>query len=129
MRKAQDAEREQDAFYRMLFLKESSLRASLARGVLNMVNDVSTHPATHTVHECLQSKTKITPIVEKALILAALCNEPEFVQYMLDMEEVSSSAVSQFTVQNLVPSIEKVLDGNLKMPEFVLESLVDYVSL
>jgi hypothetical protein len=129
MRQAQDREREQDAFYRILFLEDSTLRTNVARGVLKMVQDVSTHPAVAEVQECLQSRCHNTKVVEKALILAALCKEPEFVQYMLDMKGVSSSAVSQFTVEKLVPSVERVLNGNLQLSEFVLESLVDYVAL
>jgi hypothetical protein len=129
MRLAQDTEREQDAFYRILFCEESALRTNVARGVLKLVQDVSKHPAIADVQEGLQSGSPTTKIVEKALILAALCQEPEFLHYMLDMEDVSSSAVSQFTVEMLAPSVERLLNGNLHVPEFVLQSLVDYTTL
>jgi len=112
-----------------MFLEESALRTNVACGVLKMVQDVSRHPAVKEVEMCLQSKCHIARIVEKALILAALCKEPEFVQYILDMKSVSSSAVSQFTVEKLNPSVESVLNGNLHLPEFVLKCLVDYVAL
>jgi hypothetical protein len=129
MRLAQDTEREQDALYRILFCEESTLRTNVARGVLKLVQDVSKHPAIADVQESLQSGSPTTKIVEKALILAALCQEPEFLHYMLDMKDVSSSAVSQFTVEMLAPSVERLLNGNLHVPEFVLQSLVDYTTL
>jgi hypothetical protein len=129
MRQAQDAEREQDAFYRIMFLKDSTLRTNVARGVLKLVQDVSAHPAIADVQESLQRRSATSTIVEKALILAALCQEPEFLHYVLDMEDVSSSAVSQFTVEMLKPRVETLLNGNLHMPEFVLQSLVDYTAL
>jgi len=129
MRLAQDKEREQDAFYRILFCKDSTLRTNVARGVLKMAQDVSKHPALADVQESLQSGSPTAKIVEKALILAALCQEPEFLHYMLEMKDVSSSAVSQFTVEMLAPSVERLLNGNMNMSEFVLQSLVDYVAL
>ena len=129
MRQAQDAEREQDAFYRIMFLKDSTLRTNVARGVLKLVHDVSAHPAIADVQVSLQRRSATSTIVEKALILAALCQEPEFLHYVLDMKDVSSSAVSQFTVEMLKPRVEILLNGNLHMPEFVLQSLVDYTTL
>ena len=117
-------ERSQDALYSMMTACSSHTLHRLASGIMRMVQERSTHPGVSAV------KQRVSDVlVQRAVVFAALGQEADFLQHVLDMENVSSSAVSEFAVNVLPPILDKFLSGKSTLPEFVLDASHAYVSL
>lgn len=119
-----ESERSTDAMYNILFDENCDLRTKLISGVLSLIQTYSKHPAVAEL-----SKHCTSPVVEKALILAAVHTEPDFLTYLMDMQDTCSSTLSEYVAHVLPALVEKVLNGALTMSEFVENASYAYVRL
>ena len=117
-------ERLQDAFYAILTTSADNVRPQMASGIMRMVQGRSTHPGVTDVAQHLDDS-----LVQRAVVLAALAQEADFLQHVLEMEHVSSSAVSEFAVNVLPPILDRFMCGKTTLPEFVLDACHAYVIL
>lgn len=90
-------------------------------GISKLVHTQTKHPA---ILELFDGKT---PIVEKALLLAALHIEPDFLRFMLEQQGTCSSTLSEYTADVLPDLLGRLLDGNQTVHEFVTCALHAYV--
>ena len=118
-----EADRMQDAMYRMLTLPPCRRRTELVRGIRKLVAAHSKHPA---VRDKLQTDTAAT---EKVLLVAAMYAEPDFIAYVMDQPGVPRSAVSEFIAQEVPPLIDRLLNGNVSVRDFVADVTYAYVKL
>jgi hypothetical protein len=116
-------ERRRDGLYCMLVDDTHDVRSKLVLGIHKLVRSQSTHPAMSSM--CAAR----TPLLDKAVLLAALAIEPDFFGYMAKLDHVCASAVSEL-VANVMPGLlQSVLDGNMSIPKFVSEGTRAYVRL
>ena len=119
-----EEERCSDAMYRILFHEQCKLRTSLVTGVLSLIKTYSKHPAITKL-----SSHSHVPVIEKALILAAISTEPDFLTYLMDLDDTCSSTLSEYVAHQLPPLVEKLLNGSIEMCEFVETASHAYVRL
>lgn len=123
--------RTHDSIFNLLCtIKSNELRTKLAKGVLNMLADISDHPAVDDLRFFFESSDAVTTmLVEKTLILAALCFEPNFLHHVMTMPGVCSSSLSEFTMKHLNANLEHFVKGDVQMRDFVDQLAHAYVSL
>ena len=126
---AGESERRTDLMYCILTATECSERSNLARGICKLIQETSPHPAVSAIVEHLSADDDRTATVQRALIMAAMAHEPDFLQYALDTGGTCSSTISQFAVTVLPALIEKVLNGDMSLPDFVLCGTHAYTTL
>ena len=98
-------------------------RSKLVAGIHKLATSQSTHPAMEGMFHVR------TPLIEKAIILAALAIEPDYFSYMSKLDDVCASSLSEL-VANVLPDLfQAVLNGNLTIPQFVLQATRAYVRL
>ena len=118
-----EADRRQDGLYCMLVDDRHDARSKLVLGIHKLVRSQSTHPAMSIMCGAR------TPLLDKAVLLAALAIEPDFYGYMAKMEHVCASAVSEL-VANVMPDLlQNVLNGTSSIAHFVSEATRAYVRL
>ena len=118
-----EKDRRQDAMYMMLTDEESSMRTDLTRGITKMVQEHSTHPAVVAMIHCNST------IVEKALLIAAIHAEPDFLTYAMEQPGMCSSTLSEYVAHVLPGLVQRLLDGKIAIVEFVDEATHAYVKL
>ena len=91
---------------------------------MRMVQKRSAHPGVADVAQHLNDN-----MVQRAVVLAALVQEADFLQHVLDIQNVSSSAVSEFAVNVLPPIVDRFINGKSTLPEFVIDACHAYVIL
>jgi len=118
-----ESERRQDMLYCMLVDRTHDARSKLVAGIHKLATSQSTHPAIEGMFHLR------TPLIDKAIILAALAIEPDYFSYMAQLDAVCASCLSEL-VANILPDLfQSVLDGNLTIPQFVLQATRAYVRL
>ena len=119
-----EQERRGDIMYGVLVAASGELREKLARGVMRLVQERSKHPAIVDIASRLDDV-----LVQRAIILAALAHEPDFLQHVLEMPGVCRSTMSEFAVKVLPALIDGFVCGDVDLPGFVLGAVHAYVSL
>lgn len=118
-----ESTRQQDTMYCILTMDDCEARTMMCKGVRKLVLSQSRHPAV-----CAMTETR-SVVVEKMLIITAMHIEPDFLAYLLDQPGVSTSAVSEFIIR-VVPSLmERLMNGNMSIIDFVAEATHAYVKL
>lgn len=118
-----EKDRQQDTMYRMLTLQTCRQRTELVQGIRKLVAAHSRHPA---VRDMLQTDSATT---EKVLLVAAMYAEPDFIAYVMDQPGVPRSAVSEFIAQEVPPLVDRLLNGNMSVRDFVADVTYAYVKL
>ena len=118
-----EQERQKDILYCILVCAECPLRTRLVQGITKMILEYSHHPAVKQI--CASDNLT----VHRALIIAAIYAEPDFLSYSLDMPSVCSSALSEWVVNKLPALVEKLLNGESTLDEFVLDATHEYITL
>ena len=126
---AGESERCRDLVYRIFTDSECVEREKLAHGIAKLILDNSVHPAVLMLIEHLKKDTDRMPLIHRALVMAAMAHEPDFLQYTLDTDGTCSSAISEFAVTVLPVIIEKLLNGDMSLPDFVLHGTHAYTAL
>ena len=122
-----ESDRNTDKMYRILTDDHCVDRQNLARGIANLVEEQSKHPAVTNMIEHLGGKYSVR--LHRALIAAALVYEPDFLQYLLDSHDMCSSTLSQYATLILPPMLEELLNGNTTLDDFVLDITHAYTIL
>jgi len=99
------------------------VRSKLVAGINKLAMSHSKHPALVGMFQAR------TPLVDKAIILAALAIEPDFFGYVSQLDDVCASSLSEFVANALPDLFQSVLNGNMGVPEFVLQATRAYVRL
>ena len=110
--------------YSILMARSCGARQKLATAVLNMVQDRTRHPAVLDVQRRMDQC-----VVQRAVLLAAMVQEPDFLQHVLEMPSVCSSTLSEYVVNVLPAIVDDFMCGKTTLPEFVLEASHAYVIL
>ena len=118
-----ESDRRKDMLYCILVDRTHQSRGNLVTGIHKLAVSHSAHPA------MLNMFQERTPLLDKAIILAALAIEPDFFSYMSHLPDVCSSSLSELVANALPDLFQAALDGNLTMPEFVLQATRAYVRL
>lgn len=118
-----ESDRRKDVLYCMLLDRTHTVRSKLVAGINKLAMSHSEHPALVCMFE------ERTPLVDKAIILAALAIEPDFFGYVSQLDDVCASALSELVANTLPHLFQSVLNGNLSIPEFVLQATRAYVRL
>ena len=126
---AGESERRSDLVYRIFTDAECGERGKLAHGIAKLIRENSAHPAVSLLIEHLKEDNDRTPLLHRALVMAAMAHEPDFLQYTLDKGGTCSSTSSQFAVTVLPDIIEKLLNGDMSLPDFVLHGTHAYTAL
>ena len=116
-------DRRQDAMYTMLTSEVSSMRDNLVGGIAKMVQEYSTHPA---VVGMIGSNGTT---VKKAMLIAAIHAEPDFLAYAMEQPGMCSSTLSEYVAHVLPDLVQRLLDGNIAIVEFVELATHAYVKL
>jgi len=119
-----EQERLRDIMYRVLVTTPCLECGQLAKGVTRLVQGRSQHPAIVDVAARMDDV-----LVQRAVILAALVHEPDFLQHVLDIPGVCRSTMSEYALRVLPELIEKFICGDVVLPDFVLGAAHAYVSL
>ena len=99
------------------------MRRKLVRGIKQMIQEHSQHPAVRNIVD------NESAVVEKALIIAAVHAEPDFLAYLLDIQTCCSSAVSEWAVESIPIPMKSLLDGTSTIPQFIDEITHAYITL
>jgi len=126
---AGESERRSDLVYRIFTDAECEERKKLAHGIAKLILENSAHPAVNMLVEHLKDDNDRTPLIHRALVMAAMAHEPDFLQYTLDTGGTCSSTISQFAVTVLPGIIDKLLNGDMTLPDFVLHGTHAYTAL
>lgn len=118
-------ERSNDLLYRILLQEHNEERTQLTRGIQKFIQSRIQHPAVHEMF----STVPMLPTLERAIILAALVQEPDFAQHMMDHNDICSSALSQYIVDVLPPCMNQLLNGEYDLREFVMSATHAYIIL
>lgn len=105
--------------YNILTQDNCQLRSQLAGGVVKMLRDISKHPAVDSIERELHKTAQQTRLIERALILAALVFEPNFLQHILLLPNMCSSTISEFTVQIAQAQLDEYVCGKFDLAHFV----------
>lgn len=124
MHRASESDRVRDVVYQILTDASHPLREQISAAVVQMICDYSKHPAIIQM-----TKHSSEPVIQKALILAAIYMEPDFLTYMMNMNQTCSSTLSEYVAHVLPPLIERLLNGATTIPLFVEEATHAYVRL
>jgi hypothetical protein len=116
-----EQDRTHDLVYCMLADDSHPTRTSMCAGISKLVGTQTKHPA------ILELLGTTSSTVEKALLLAALHIEPDFLRFMLEQQGTCSSTLSEYTANVLPGLVGLLLDGNQTVPEFVTSALHAYV--
>jgi hypothetical protein len=109
--------------YTILTAEKSNIRTELTRGITKMVQEHSKHPAVIGMIHCRSA------IVEKAMVIAAIYAEPDFLTYAMEQPGMCSSTLSEYVAHVLPDLVERLLDGKIAIVEFVQEATHAYVKL
>jgi len=120
-------ERCRDMIYRMLTIDHDREREGLAHGISKMIADYTTHPAAVQLDSTIEGVH--ATVVQRVLLIAAIANEPAFLQHLMEQENVCSSTLSQYAVNVAPQLIEQLLNGNLNLDDFAAEALHAYTIL
>lgn len=107
----------------MLTTAKSSMRSDLVRGIAKMVQEYSTHPAVLGMIGCNDTT------VEKAMLIAAIHAEPDFLAYAMEQPGMCSSTLSEYVAHVLPALVQRLLNGKIAIVEFVNEATHAYVKL
>ena len=118
-------ERRQDLMYQMLVFSNSEERTKLTNGLQKFIKSRITHPAVDEMFSCVP----MPPLLERAIVLAALVQEPDFLQHMMDRTDTCSSSLSQYVVDVLPPHLNQLLNGVCNMRQFVMNATHAYIIL
>ena len=66
-------------------------------------------------------------VVKRGLVLFCLNTEKSFVQYLLDRDDTNNAALSLFVCQNLPRFTKQLLNGTVKLDDFVSNATADYI--
>ena len=120
-------ERKQDLLYNILAKEHCETRTRLADGIVNMLDEVTTHPVLAALkkhrHGPLQSD------IDKVLLIAALGFEPNFLDHVFQMKQVSKSTLSEFVISHVQPNVQRYMSGNIKLKDFVHSMTHAYILL
>jgi len=116
-------DRRQDAMYIILTDDISAIRTELTKGITKMIEEHSTHPAV------LEMVSSSSVTVEKAMVIAAIYAEPDFLAYAMEQPGMCSSTLSEYVAHVLPGLVQRLLDGKLTIGEFVDEATHAYVKL
>lgn len=120
-----DAERRNDCLYAILVDQKNALRTELVRGLHLFVTSKTQHPAVDEMFGSPAHKA----IIEKAIVLAAIAREPDFLQHLMERDDTCNSCLSQFCVQILPSLLEQFLNGKTALDDFVLKATHEYILL
>lgn len=121
-----EKERNRDLLYQILCADHCTERDHLTKGICNMIREQTSHPA---INELVKHATVVHPLLQRALIIAALVHEPDFLQFMIDRDDICSSTVSEYVVARVPHLVESLLDGNISLQRFVLHATHMYATL
>jgi len=107
----------------MLTLERHKTRDKLAQGIRKLVLSQTQHPA---VHKMLNAGSVI---IDRAMLLAAMYIEPDFLRYLMEQPGVCTSTMSEYAANVLPSLVQDVLDGNLSVQDFVHNATQAYVRL
>ena len=123
--RAGSKERSQDLMYQILVLPNSEERSKLTKGLQKFIKSRITHPAVDEMFSC----APMPPLLERAIVLAALVQEPDFLQHMMDRTDTCSSSLSQYVVDVLPPYLNNLLNGVHNIQQFVMNATHAYIIL
>lgn len=119
-------ERLTDAMYQVLTSRaENNLRGKLVNGLRAFILSKVSHPSVDDMFRHVDG----CAAVQKAIVLAAIAREPDFLQHLMEREDMCSSSLSQYAVDVLPPLITDVLDGKMTIDDFVLKATHEYIIL
>ena len=123
-----EKERCSDCMYQMLVSNNCPTRSQLAHGIVNMLDEMTTHPVLSDVKKCLKDE-HLRCNLERALLVAALSFEPNFTEHVFSMPNICRSTMSQFLVTVVQPQTEQYLNGGMTLVEFVNHLTHAYITL
>ena len=118
-------ERHTDCLYSLLVDSTNQLRTQLVNGLHLFITSKTQHPAVDDMF----GSTVHSTLVEKAILLAAISREPDFLQHLMEREDTCNSCLSQFCVQILPSLLEQFLNGEITLDVFVLKATHEYILL
>jgi len=116
-----------DMVYRMLTKTVDQERENLARGITQMLLEYSTHPEVKRLGDSITGDH--AGLIQKVLIIAAISHDPDFLQYLMNHDSSCTSTLSQYSVDVAPPIIERLLDGDITLDDFVAAAVHAYTSL
>lgn len=120
-------ERTQDLVYNILAKQDCKTRTRLADGVINMLDEITTHPVLQAVKERRHGPTQSD--IDKVLLIAALGFEPNFLDHVFNMPQVSKSTLSEFVISHVQPNVQKYMSGDILLKDFVHSMTHAYILL
>lgn len=120
------AERETDFFYNLMTKHNMATRQKLVQGIQKFIENK------HSTHGAIQQMfvfDTVPTVIERAIILAAIVHEPDFLQHLMDREDTCSSSLSQFVVNVLPNLVEQLFNGTIDLQDFVLRATHLYIIL
>ena len=97
----------------------------MLNAVRKLVEQHSTHPDVTFVFEKLDNHS----VVAKAILLWAICIEPEFATYIMQRSDVDASVVGEFIYNIVTPNAQLLMDGKMSLEYFVNTCVVEYVTM
>ena len=122
---AANNERCSDALYDMLVHNDNKLRKQLVQGLHSFITSKTQHPAVDDMFVALN----MSPMLERAILIAAIAREPDFLQHLMEKQDTCNSSLSQYALNVVPPLLEQLLDGKLALDDFVLKATHEYIIL
>ena len=118
-------ERCTDVLYDMLVNSISNVRTQLVSGLHSFITSKTQHPA---VDDMFLSK-HMSPLIERAIVIAAIAKEPDFLQHLMERNDTCNSSLSQYAIDIVPQLLESLLDGKLTLYDFVAKATHEYIIL
>mgnify|MGYP004183775255 FL=1 len=118
-------DRRKDRLYRLLTDPMDDEAQNMVNAVRTLVENHSRHPDVKFVFE----ETGNHYCVARAILLWAICIEPEFATYIMQRSDVDPAVVGEFIYNIVRPSAQMLMDGTMSLEFFVNTCLVEYVTM
>ena len=119
-------ERHADFFYNLMTQQNMSARPKLVKGIQKFIENKQ---STHVAMQQMFAFDTVPTVIERAIILAAIVHEPDFLQHLMDRKDTCSSSLSQFVVNVLPNLVEQLFNGTIDLQDFVLRATHLYIIL
>lgn len=123
-----DVDRNTDAIYSMIAHENMGELSQYMRGLSNLVEEGGPYVSIKWLVDELRRKDPDV-ILCRATFYTALCIEPSFLQFVMDLPNVSAPLLCNFKHTILGELVDKLLKGFYTMDVFVDKCTIGYITM
>ena len=119
-----DVGRKRDYLYRLLVTSDTSELCECSSVVCK---SLSQHERCHPCISELVHAVHKSPLVQRGVVLFAMRVDDAFMQYLMDRHDTCAVSLSLFRHEHLDTHVQRFLNGECALADFVANATVDYI--